>query len=86
MTTAITFSRQNDAGLRACTVASTNQKHTNHIWLVTRHSAEFLSSFFSDVISQGPTFGSGNLDVSFVSAGQKVVAITRRSYGGVSLC
>ena len=31
-----------------------------------------------------PTFGRGNLVVCFVSAGKKVVAITRRSYGGVS--
>ena len=44
-----------------------------------------VSCFLRLITLIRPTFGSGNLDVCFVSAGQKVVAITRRSYGGVSL-
>ena len=42
-----------------------------------------VSCFLRLITLIRPTFGSGNLDVCFVSAGQKVVAITRRSYGGV---
>ena len=44
-----------------------------------------VSCFLKLITLIRPTFGSGNLDVCFVSAGQKVVAITRRSYGGVSI-